>query len=70
LAQKFSLVRLRLCRREASCGGKAEPDWIIRRLLRDGWKAEAAEEEARKVGLKETPYLNEFAHRYIERHQK
>jgi protein tyrosine phosphatase (PTP) superfamily phosphohydrolase (DUF442 family) len=44
--------------------------WMIRRVLRDGWKLEAAEEEAKKIGLKETPHLNEFARRYIERHQK
>jgi len=44
--------------------------WMIRRVLRDGWKIEAAEEEARKIGLKESPHLNEFARRYIERHQK
>jgi len=44
--------------------------WMIRRVLRDGWKIEAAEEEAKKVGLKESPHLNEFVHRYIERHQK
>src|SRR4029079_14826777 len=44
--------------------------WMIRRVLRDGWKIEAAEEEAKKVGLKESPHLNEFVRRYIERHQK
>jgi protein tyrosine phosphatase (PTP) superfamily phosphohydrolase (DUF442 family) len=44
--------------------------WMIRRVLRDGWKVEAAEEEAKKIGLKETPHLNEFARRYIEQHQK
>jgi len=44
--------------------------WMIRRVLRDGWKVDAAEEEAEKIGLKETPHLVEFARRYIERHQK
>ena len=44
--------------------------WMIRRVLRDGWKVDAAEEEAKKIGLKETPHLVEFARRYIERHQK
>jgi protein tyrosine phosphatase (PTP) superfamily phosphohydrolase (DUF442 family) len=44
--------------------------WMIRRVLRDGWKVDAAEEEAKKIGLKESPHLNEFARRYIERHQK
>jgi protein tyrosine phosphatase (PTP) superfamily phosphohydrolase (DUF442 family) len=44
--------------------------WLIRRVLRDGWKVEAAEEEAKKIGLKESPHLVEFARRYIQRHQK
>ena len=44
--------------------------WMIRRVLRDGWTVEAAEEEAKKVGLRESPHLNEFARKYIERHQK
>lgn len=44
--------------------------WMIRRVLRDGWKIEDAEEEAKKIGLKESPHLNEFAREYIKRHQK
>ena len=44
--------------------------WMIRRVLRDGWTVEAAEEEAKKIGLKESPHLNEFARRYIERYRK
>lgn len=44
--------------------------WMIRRVLRDGWKIEAAEEEAKKIGLKESPHLNEFARRYIEKYRK
>lgn len=44
--------------------------WMIRRVLRDGWTIEKAEEEAEKVGLKESPHLNEFARRYIEKHKK
>ncbi|MDQ3665685.1 MAG: protein tyrosine phosphatase family protein [Acidobacteriota bacterium] len=43
--------------------------WMIRRVLRDGWTLEAAEEEAKKVGLRESPHLNEFARKYIEKHQ-
>lgn len=43
--------------------------WMIRRVLRDAWKVDAAEEEAKKIGLKENPHLSEFARRYIERHQ-
>jgi protein tyrosine phosphatase (PTP) superfamily phosphohydrolase (DUF442 family) len=44
--------------------------WMIRRVLRDGWKLEAAEEEATKIGLKDSPHLNEFARKYIEKHRK
>lgn len=44
--------------------------WMIRRVLRDGWTVAAAEEEAKKIGLKESPHLVEFAKRYIEQHQK
>ena len=44
--------------------------WMIRRVLRDGFTIEAAEEEAKKVGLKDSPHLNEFARRYIEQHKK
>lgn len=44
--------------------------WMIRRVLRDGWTVEAAEEEAKKIGLRESPHWNEFARQYIERHRK
>jgi uncharacterized protein (TIGR01244 family) len=44
--------------------------WMIRRVLRDGWKVEAAEEEEKKIGLKGSPHLTEFARRYIERYRK
>jgi protein tyrosine phosphatase (PTP) superfamily phosphohydrolase (DUF442 family) len=44
--------------------------WMIRRALRDGWTIEEAEKEAEKVGLRESPHLNEFARRYIEKHRK
>jgi protein tyrosine phosphatase (PTP) superfamily phosphohydrolase (DUF442 family) len=43
--------------------------WMIRRVLRDGWAIERAEEEAKKIGLRKSPHLNEFARRYIERHK-
>jgi hypothetical protein len=43
---------------------------MIRRVLRDGWKLEAAEEEAKKIGLRESPHLNEFAREYIEKYRK
>ena len=44
--------------------------WMIRRVLRDGWKIEDAEAEAAKVGLREAPHWNEFARKYIEKHRK
>jgi uncharacterized protein (TIGR01244 family) len=45
--------------------------WMIRRVLRDGWTIEKAEEEARKIGLQErATHLQEFARSYIERHRK
>src|ERR1051326_3919544 len=44
--------------------------WMIRRVLRDGWPIEKAEAEAEKVGLKNSPHLNEFARKYIEKYQK
>lgn len=44
--------------------------WMIRRVLRDGWKIEDAQKEAEKVGLRESPHLVEFARKYIEKHQK
>jgi outer membrane protein assembly factor BamB len=44
--------------------------WMIRRVLRDGWKIEDAEAEAQKIGLRESPHLNEFARKYIEKYQK
>jgi uncharacterized protein (TIGR01244 family) len=43
--------------------------WMIRRALRDGISIEAAEEEARKVGLQNSPHLNEFARKYIEKNR-
>lgn len=44
--------------------------WMIRRVLRDGWTIEKAEAEAEKVGLKNSPHLNEFARKYIEKYRK
>lgn len=44
--------------------------WMIRRVLRDGWMVEDAEEEAKKIGLRENPHLNEFARKYIEKYRK
>ncbi len=44
--------------------------WMIRRVLRDGWKIEDAVKEAEKIGLGDHPVLNEFAHKYIESHRQ
>jgi uncharacterized protein (TIGR01244 family) len=44
--------------------------WLIRRVLRDGWTVERAEEEAARVGLREAPHLNEWARAYIEKRRK
>jgi len=44
--------------------------WMIRRVLRDGWPIEKAEEEAVKIGLVNAPHLVSFAKSYIEKHQK
>ena len=43
--------------------------WMIRRVLRDGWKIEDAQAEAEKVGLRESPHWLEFAQKYIETHR-
>jgi len=43
--------------------------WMIRRVLRDHWSQEKAEDEARKIGMR-SPNLREFALDYIRRQQK
>lgn len=43
--------------------------WMIRRVLRDGWTVEKAEEEAKKIGLTVQDW-QDFASDYIERHKK
>jgi len=43
--------------------------WMIYRVLKDGWKLEEAEEEAKKVGMR-TPAMREFALEYIRAHEK
>jgi uncharacterized protein (TIGR01244 family) len=44
--------------------------WMIRRVVRDGLTADAALEEARKVGLTNAPHLEEFARAYIASHPR
>ena len=44
--------------------------WLIRRVVRDGMTFDAALEEARKVGLKDAPHLEQFARAYIAGYQK
>ena len=43
--------------------------WMIRRVIRDGWSLEKAEEEAKRIGLRESPHLNEFVRAYIARNK-
>src|SRR5438093_12502742 len=44
--------------------------WMIRRVIRDGMSAEAALEEAKKVGLTKAPHLEAFARNYIASHKR
>jgi uncharacterized protein (TIGR01244 family) len=44
--------------------------WMIRRVVRDEWTLEAAEQEADKIGLRESPHWKEFARKYIEAHRQ
>ena len=43
--------------------------WMIYRVLKDGWKLEDAEAEARKIGT-HSPELFDFARDYIRTHEK
>ena len=47
--------------------GRVGAFWMIRRVLRDGWPLEKAEDEAKKIGLR-NPKLRGFALDYIHRH--
>jgi len=44
--------------------------WAIRRVLRDGMTIDAALEEAKRVGLREAPHLDQFVRAYIASHKK
>lgn len=44
--------------------------WMIRRVLRDSMDVEAALVEARRVGLRDAPHLEEFARKYIAAHRR
>jgi len=44
--------------------------WMIRRVVRDGLEFDAALSEARRVGLRDAPHLEEFAREYIAAHRK
>jgi uncharacterized protein (TIGR01244 family) len=48
-------------------GNRVGAFWMIRRILVDGWDAEAAEKEARKIGLK-SESLRDFALAYARAH--
>ncbi len=43
--------------------------WMIRRVVRDGWTTEKAQEEAKKIGLTNQDW-EDFATDYIQRHKK
>jgi len=43
--------------------------WMVRRVLRDHWSLEKADDEAKKIGM-HSPKLREFALDYIHRHQE
>ena len=43
---------------------------MIRRVLRDGMSYDAAREEARKIGFKDAPHLEEFAQKYLASHKR
>ena len=47
--------------------GRVGAFWMIRRVLRENWPVEQAEDEARKIGM-HGPKLREFALDYIRRH--
>jgi peptide-methionine (S)-S-oxide reductase len=51
-----------------AAGIRAGAFWLIRRVVRDGWTFEKAEEEAKLAGLVNAPHLTEFARKYIESH--
>lgn len=48
--------------------GRVGAFWMIRRVLRDGWPLEKAEDEAKKIGMRNSK-LRDFALDYIRRHQ-
>lgn len=50
-------------------GNRVGAFWMVRRVLVDGWTAECAETEARKIGLK-SPSLRLFALEYIAAHER
>ena len=44
--------------------------FMIRRIQKDGWSFEKALEEARGVGLRNAPHLEEFVKNYVATHKK
>ena len=50
-------------------GNRAAALWMIRRVVREGWKVEKAQAEAAAAGLASEP-MREFALGYIARHSK
>jgi uncharacterized protein (TIGR01244 family) len=48
-------------------GNRIGAFWMVRRVLTDNWSVEAAEKEAREIGMK-SPNLRDFALEYIRSH--
>ncbi len=43
--------------------------WMVRRVLRENWPLEKAQEEAMKIGLANSPDMRDFARAYIAKHK-
>jgi len=50
-------------------GSRVGALWMIRRVLVDGWSVEAAEAEAKRIGLR-NPRTRNFARDYLRRHRQ
>ena len=53
-----------------TAGIRAAAFWMIRRVMRDGWSVQDAQNEAEKVGIRHVEHLLKFANDYIEHHKK
>jgi uncharacterized protein (TIGR01244 family) len=53
-----------------TAGIRAAAFWMIRRVMRDGWSVQDAQDEAEKVGIRHVEHMLKFANDYIEHHKK